>query len=316
MNKPLKIIFAGTPIFAAEHLSALLASNYQVLAVFTQPDRSSGRGQKIHYSKVKELTINYNIPCFQPINLNTKKIYNIIKNINADVMLVVAYGLILPASIIRLFPQSCINIHPSLLPRWRGPAPIQWALLEGDKKTGVTVIKMNNNIDTGDILYSNSCYIEKHDTYDSLQKKLIVLSIEAMLTTLCNLVNNTYHSSIQDNRYATYAKKINKIDAKLNWHINAITLERCVRAFNPSPVTFFLLNKVLIKVWQATTYLSPYENKKIGEIIIADKTGIHINTIDGIFNIVKLQISGKKIMTTEEFLNSKKSWFQSGNILK
>jgi methionyl-tRNA formyltransferase len=313
-NKKLNIIFAGTPYFAAKHLHALLTTKHHIITVITQPDRPSGRGQKKIFSPVKIVANNHLIPILQPISLDTQDIQEILKKLNADIMLVVAYGIILPDTILNLFPLGCINIHASLLPRWRGPAPIQWAILKGDKKTGISIIKMDKGIDTGKILYSIDCPISLQDTYTSLEKKLISIGIKAIFIVLEKYSLNTNIFTSQNDIDATYATKIKKEQARLNWNTNAKTLSQLVRAFNPWPVAFFMIKNQLIKVWKANVYRNA-DKKKIGEVISANKNGIQINTINGIFNITQLQMSGKKIISVHDFLNSKKEWFIPGTQL-
>ncbi|CAL4324845.1 methionyl-tRNA formyltransferase [Buchnera aphidicola] len=312
--KKLKIIFAGTSNFASEHLHALLKSPHQILAVLTKPDSSFNR-KKNCFSPVKILAKKSYIPVFQPVTLNNSEIQNILKKLNADIMLVVAYGIILPEKILNLFPLGCINVHASLLPRWRGPAPIQWAILSGDKKTGISIIKMDKGIDTGKILYSTSCSISLNETYFSLEKKLIAIGIETMLIVLDQCLLNTCEYKIQNNISVTYASKIKKEQGKLNWNNHAIKLEQLIRAFNPWPSAFFRIHNQLIKVWQANVIHNSNKKKQIGEIISANKNGIQINTKNGILNITKLQMSGKKTMSVLNFLNSKKKWFIPGKIL-
>ncbi|WP_343192081.1 methionyl-tRNA formyltransferase [Buchnera aphidicola] len=308
INSSLKIIFAGTPNFAAQHLHALLSLNYNVIAILTQPDRPSNRGQKINSSPVKIIAKNYSIPILQPTLLDSTKIINQLNQFQADIMLVIAYGLIIPEKILNLFPLGCINVHASLLPRWRGPAPIQWTIINGDKETGISIIKMNKGIDTGDILYAMNCTVSSNDTYTSLEKKLILIGIKAILIVL-NRYNKEKNILIkQNNINSTYASKINKKQAKLDWYCPAKKLERLVRAFQPWPIAFFSIKDILIKVWNANViHHNINTKKKIGEIISADRKGLQINTIQGILNITKIQIPNKKIMTVQEFLNSKKN---------
>ncbi|CAL4043842.1 methionyl-tRNA formyltransferase [Buchnera aphidicola] len=313
--KKLRIIFAGTPDFAAQHLYALISSKHTVITVLTKPDHSSSRRQKNFFSPVKIIAKNHSIPLLQPISLNTLDIQEILRKLNADIMLVVAYGIILPNIILNLFPLGCINVHASLLPRWRGPAPIQWAILNGDKQTGISIIQMDQGIDTGKILYSTPCAITSNDTSASLEKKLILIGIKSMLIVLDRYNFNTNTYIIQNDINATYASKIKKEQGRLNWHTSAEKIERLIRAFNPYPISFFLIKNQFIKVWQANVCYGCNKNKKIGEIIICNKNGIQINTVNNILNITKLQIPGKKIISTLDFLNSKKKWFLPGTKL-
>ncbi|MXP67908.1 methionyl-tRNA formyltransferase [Pantoea sp. Aalb] len=314
MSVSLKIIFAGTPHFAAYHLEALLNSKHQVITVITQPDRPVGRGNKIISNPVKIIAKTNNIPIFQPYSLITPISQQIIADLQADIMVVVAYGRILPKVILDIPHLGCINIHASLLPHWRGAAPIQRSILAGDKETGVTIIHMNSKVDSGYILNKLSCSINNTDTTKSLYYKLAHLGSCIMLTTLDELANGTIEPQVQDESLATYAKKIHKEEARLNWSLSATQLERCVRAFNPWPISYFILNKKPIKVWKAEV-LTINNNKKPGTIIHSDKNGIQISTADGVLNLLTLQIAGKKAISVKDLLNSYNHWYTKGTVL-
>ncbi|QIQ42057.1 MAG: methionyl-tRNA formyltransferase [Buchnera aphidicola (Microlophium carnosum)] len=314
MNK-LKIIFAGTEYFSAEHLNALIVSSHDVIAVITQPDRSSGRGQKIIFSPVKILSINNQIPIFQPLNLNDKNFQNQLLQLNADIMIVVSYGNIIPKIILTMFPKGCINVHASLLPRWRGATPIQSSILYGDKKTGISIINMNEKIDSGTIIHSITCSISLKDTTKSLSLKLIKIGIKALLEVLEKIISNTIIAKKQDEKNVLISKKIHKKDALLDWNLQAKKLERLIRAFNPWPVCYFFLQKKTIRVWQSSVIPIVQSNFSIGEIICSNKNGIQINTSHQILNIEKLQLPGKKIIDVKNVMLSQKNLFKIGTIV-
>lgn len=313
MSAPLKIIFAGTPDFAARHLDALLASEHQVVAVFTQPDRPAGRGNKLTPSPVKVLAQSNEIPVFQPTSLRPEESQRLVANLQADIMVVVAYGLILPKAVLDMPRLGCINVHGSLLPRWRGAAPIQRALWAGDSETGVTIMQMDVGLDTGDMLYKLACSVTAKDTSATLYDKLAQLGPQGLLETLSQLADNRAHPEKQDEALANYAEKLSKEEARLNWQLPAMQLERCIRAFNPWPMSFFNIDDQPIKVWQASVL--PHADKQPGEIIQADKQGIKIATAEGVLNLLQLQPAGKKPMSAQDLLNSRREWFEPGTIL-
>lgn len=313
MSASLKIIFAGTPDFAARHLDALLASEHQVVGVFTQPDRPSGRGNKLTPGPVKVLAQSHDVPVFQPKSLKPEENQQLVADLQADIMVVVAYGLILPKAVLDMPRLGCINVHGSLLPRWRGAAPIQRALWAGDSETGVTIMQMDVGLDTGDMLHKLSCPITTEDTSASLYDKLAELGPQGMLDTLDLLANSKAQPEVQDEAQVSYAEKLSKEEARLDWSLSAAQLERCIRAFNPWPVSFFLIEDQPVKVWQASVL--PHQNKQPGEIIHADKNGIQIATADGVLNLLSLQPAGKKAMSAQDLLNSRREWFATGTLL-
>jgi len=313
--KKLKIIFAGTAYFSAEHLKALISSSYKVISVITQPDLPSGRGQKIIFSPVKKISIINKIPILQPMNLNDKIFQDKLLLLNADILIVVSYGKIIPKKLLTMFPQGCINVHASLLPRWRGATPIQSAILYGDKKTGISIIKMNEKIDSGTIINQKECNISIKDTTYSLSIKLIKFGIQALLEVLEKINTHTIVENKQNEKYVVLSKKIYKKDALLNWNIEAEKLDRLIRAFNPWPISYFILKNQTIKVWQAKVVPFIKTNACIGEIISSNSDGIQINTSYQILNIEKLQFPGKKIMDVKQILLSKKKLFQTGTII-
>ncbi|AIJ07878.1 MULTISPECIES: methionyl-tRNA formyltransferase [Edwardsiella] len=314
MSHSLRIIFAGTPDFAARHLEALLASDHQIVGVFTQPDRPSGRGNKLTPSPVKALALQHDLPVFQPASLRPAENQCLVSSLQADVMVVVAYGLILPQAVLDMPRLGCINVHGSLLPRWRGAAPIQRALWAGDSATGVTIMQMDVGLDTGDMLLKLSCPITQDDTSATLYDKLAALGPQGLLTTLSQLADGTAKAQQQDDALSTYAEKLSKEEARLDWSLSAEQLARCVRAFNPWPVSFFMLEEQPVKVWEATA-LSQYANTAPGTIVSADKQGIAVATAQGILLLTQLQPAGKKIMAARDLLNSRKESFLPGTVL-
>ncbi|CDG99509.1 methionyl-tRNA formyltransferase [Xenorhabdus bovienii] len=315
MSDSLRIIFAGNPDFAAHHLAALLKSQHQVVGVLTRPDKLAGRGKKLTPSPVKALAEEHSISVFQPKTLRTEESQQWIMDRQADIMIVVAYGLILPQTVLDIPRLGCLNVHGSLLPRWRGAAPIQRAIWAGDPETGVTIMQMDAGLDTGNMLLKAVSPITNQDTSASLYEKLANIGSEALLNTLNLLMLGNCQPSIQDDTLATYAEKLSKDEAKMDWHLPAIQLERCVRSFNPWPMSFFLIDEYPIKVWNAEA-IAEQATQSPGTIIKADKKGIQIATADGILNITQLQPSGKKSMSAADFLNSKRDWFTPGNKIK
>ncbi|RKS85968.1 methionyl-tRNA formyltransferase [Orbus hercynius] len=313
-SPPLKIIFAGTPDFAAKHLEALIHSQHEVIAVLTLPDRPAGRGNKLTAPPVKQLAIDHNITVYQPATLKTAEAQQTIGDLNADIMIVVAYGLILPQVVLDTPKLGCLNVHGSLLPRWRGAAPIQRACWAGDLETGITIMQMDAGLDTGDMLFKVKCPIEKTDTSASLYDKLAILGPDALLETLAQITAGKITPEKQNSSEVTYAEKLSKQEAKLNWSLSAAQLERCIRAFNPWPISYFEIHGEPIKVWQATV-ISHSTTQPPGTILQADKHGIQIATQDGILNLTQLQPAGKKPMSAADLLNSRKAWFSVGNTI-
>ncbi|WP_431224715.1 methionyl-tRNA formyltransferase [Serratia sp. L9] len=314
MSDSLRIIFAGTPDFAARHLDALLSSGHQIVGVFTQPDRPAGRGNKLTPSPVKVLAEQHQIPVFQPKSLRPQENQHLVADLNADVMVVVAYGLILPKAVLDMPRLGCINVHGSLLPRWRGAAPIQRALWAGDSETGVTIMQMDVGLDTGDMMHKIACPIEATDTSASLYNKLAELGPKGLQATLQQLAAGTIKREVQDEALVTYAEKLSKEEARLDWGLSAEQLERCIRAFNPWPISYFTIEDQPVKVWQATV-ISETANAEPGTIVHADKHGIQVATAEGILNMTQLQPAGKKPMSAQDLLNSRREWFIPGNRL-
>lgn len=314
MSDSLRIIFAGTPDFAARHLDALLSSEHQIVGVFTQPDRPAGRGKKLMPSPVKVLAEEKGIPVFQPVSLRPQENQQLVADLQADVMVVVAYGLILPKAVLEMPRLGCLNVHGSLLPRWRGAAPIQRSLWAGDTETGVTIMQMDVGLDTGDMLYKLSCPITAEDTSATLYDKLAQLGPQGLLATLTQIATGTATPEIQDETQVTYAEKLSKEEALLDWSLPAEQLERCIRAFNPWPMSYFVIEDQPVKVWKASV-INSQAKADPGTIIEANKQGIQVATAEGILNLESLQPAGKKAMNAQDLLNSRREWFTPGNRL-
>ncbi|OEF26044.1 methionyl-tRNA formyltransferase [Vibrio rumoiensis] len=314
MSQSLKVVFAGTPDFAARHLAALLSSEHDVIAVYTQPDRPAGRGKKLTASPVKALALEHDIPVFQPENFKSDEAKQQLKDLDADLMVVVAYGLLLPQVVLDTPRLGCINVHGSILPRWRGAAPIQRSIWAGDEQTGVTIMQMDIGLDTGDMLSIATLPIEASDTSASMYDKLAELGPTALIDCLTDIANGQISPQKQDDQQANYAKKLSKEEAKINWNDEAEHIERCVRAFNPWPMSFFSVEENNVKVWQSRVEAST-EIHTPGQVIQADKTGIYVATGKDVLVLEQLQIPGKKALSVQDTLNARSHWFEVGTIL-
>jgi methionyl-tRNA formyltransferase len=312
VTTPLRIIFAGTPEFAACHLQALIDSKHDVIAVYTQPDRPAGRGQQLHPSAVKQLAVQHNIAVYQPKSLKKVPAQAELAALNADLMIVVAYGLILPQVVLDTPKLGCINVHGSLLPRWRGAAPIQRAIWAGDNETGITIMQMDAGLDTGAMLTKVSCPISANDTSASLYTTLAGLGPAALLQAVANLPALQQQAQPQDDRLATYADKLHKDEARLDFSKSATALAREIRAFNPWPVSYITLAQGSIKVWQAHADITIVA-QPAGTVLAADKHGIRIVCGDGVLVITQLQPPGKKAMAAADFLNGRADWLSPGS---
>ncbi|EKM21394.1 methionyl-tRNA formyltransferase [Vibrio sp. HENC-03] len=314
MSQSLRIVFAGTPDFAARHLAALLSSEHEVIAVYTQPDRPAGRGKKLTASPVKTIALEHDIPVYQPENFKSDEAKQQLADLNADIMVVVAYGLLLPQVVLDTPKLGCINVHGSILPRWRGAAPIQRSIWAGDAETGVTIMQMDIGLDTGDMLKIATLPIEASDTSASMYEKLAGLGPDALIDCLADIATGKAEPVKQDDELANYAKKLSKEEARINWNDDAAHIERCVRAFNPWPMSHFEAAENSIKVWQSRV-AEQTSDKPAGTIVQADKTGIYVATGNGTLVLEQLQVPGKKAMSVQDILNSRASWFEVGTQL-
>ncbi len=301
MSSPLRIIFAGTPEFSVAPLNALLGSGHRVVAVYTQPDRPAGRGRKLSASPVKDLALRHNIPIHQPKSLKSVEQQAQLAALQADLMVVVAYGLLLPQAVLDTPRLGCINIHASLLPRWRGAAPIQRAILAGDSNTGITIMRMDAGLDTGPMLHTLSCPIEPADTGGSLHDRLVPLGAEALMQALPAIAEGRAQGQPQDDGQASYAHKLRKEEATMDWGLPAVELERQARAFNPWPVAQTLYAGQVMRIWSARAIAGTGPH---GTVLATGRDGIDVACADGLLRIDRLQLPGKRAMNVADFLNA------------
>jgi methionyl-tRNA formyltransferase len=303
MSESLNIVFAGTPEFAAVALQALITTQHRVLAVYTQPDRPAGRGRKIKVSPVKALAQERGLEVRQPKSLKDEAEQQALTGLKPDLMVVVAYGLLLPQAVLDIPRLGCINIHASLLPRWRGAAPIQRALLAGDTESGVTIMQMEAGLDTGPMLYTLKTPIHDHDTGGTLHDRLAELGAEALLASLPRLADGALQPIVQDDRLANYARKLEKQEGLIDWSHPAAEIDRMVRAFNPWPVAQCRYADKVMRIWR-TQPLFEGCAAIAGEVLRSGKAGIDVATGDGVLRITQLQMPGKRAMSAAEFLNA------------
>ena len=312
----MKIIFAGTPDFAAFHLKTLLEGGIEIAAVFSQPDRPSGRGNHIAPTPVKAVAAARGIPVYQPEKLkNNAEALQIIKDLAPDLAIVVAYGQLIPDEFLAVPRIGTINVHGSVLPRWRGAAPIQRALWNGDSVTGITIMKVGTELDAGDIIVSKELPIENTDTSESLYLKLQSLGAETLLEVIPD-IENLYENAIpQDSSQVTYAKKLTREEGILNFAESAETLERRIRAYQPWPIASIILAGTKIKVFRAESIENQDSAGAPGTITAASKEGLFIQTGSGILKITELQMPGKGRVSFSQLINSRKQFFAPGQIL-
>ena len=311
----MRVIFAGTPDFAATHLQAILDDDrYQLVAIYTQPDRPAGRGKKITQSPVKKLALANDIQLEQPASLTDIKTQETIARLEADVLIVVAYGLILPRAVLDIPRLGCINVHGSILPKWRGAAPIQRAIEAGDRESGVTVMQMDVGLDTGPMLTICRCAIDDKETSASLYPKLAVLGAQALINTLEKMRSGTAVGIAQDSTQSSYADKIAKQESLIDWSASVTEIERRIRAFNPFPAAYSLVNGQRIKIWLASAVSRDYPGVP-GEILSADDDGLLVKCGNGALLISTIQLAGKSKLCVAEVLKSRASIFSPGTRL-
>lgn len=289
----LKIIYAGTPEFSVPALQALADSKHRVVAVYTQPDRPAGRGRRLQQSPVKQAAIDLDIPVFQPESLRQPENVAQLKDLNADLMVVAAYGLILPVDVLEAPRLGCINIHASLLPRWRGAAPIQRAILAGDAETGITIMKMAKGLDSGDMLAKQSVSINSDCNAGDLHDKLMQTGAELLIPTIDQLVEGGLVAEVQDESLVTYADKLLKSEAEIDWSKDAAIIHREVRAYAPWPVSFSQFEGQPVRIWRAEL-VSTSSAQAAGQIIEHDKSGLLVSCGQGVLKITELQFAGRK----------------------
>ena len=301
---PLRVIYAGTPDFAVPALQALIDSPHQVLAVYTQPDRPAGRGRKVQFGPVKQLAVNSGIAVEQPVSLKDSDAQQKLSAYHCDVMVVAAYGLILPQAVLDMPRYGCLNIHGSLLPRWRGAAPIHRAIQAGDKETGVTIMQMAAGLDAGDMLLKVKCPITSIDTSLSIHDRLANDGAVALMSVLEQIQQGELGPEVQDDTLTTYAQKLNKAEAEIDWTLSAKQIDRTIRAFNPWPVAFTLLNGKPLRIFMSQV-LEIGSAEPPGTVIEESPEGISVATGEGVLSFSRLQLPGKKAMDVKDFLNSR-----------
>jgi methionyl-tRNA formyltransferase len=308
-TSPLRIVFAGTPEFAAASLQAILekqaTNKYDVVGVYTQPDRPAGRGQKLVQSPVKQLALTNNIPVFQPLNFKLDEDKAQLVELNADLMIVAAYGIILPKAVLDTPKLGCINVHASLLPRWRGAAPIHRALIAGDGETGITIMQMDVGLDTGDMLLKALCDIKPTDTSATLHDRLAMIGGDALIEALEMLKANTLVPEVQDDSLTSYAAKLTKQEANINWSASAELIERQIRGLSPWPVAYTNSLAGVMKIHAAHIASVSDEASTPGDILVVSKEGIIVATGQGCILITDIQFAGGKRMKIQDALNGK-----------
>jgi methionyl-tRNA formyltransferase len=312
-GSPLRIIFAGTPAFAAVHLRGLLDSGLDICAVYTQPDRPAGRGKKLAASPVKELALQAGLPVYQPTSLRDPTAQRELASLQADVLVVVAYGLILPQAVLDIPRLGCINVHASLLPRWRGAAPIQRAIEAGDAQTGITIMQMDAGLDTGPMLATTTVAIGSGMTAGSLHDKLAERGVPLLLEVLADLEKHLQSAKIQPERGVTYAHKIEKAEAEIAWSQDATTLTRRILAFNPFPVAWTSVDGQRLKVWLAEE--APGAGGPAGVVLPSPDSELLVACGTGALRITALQLPGGRMMTAAELLLSRRQLFAPGTQL-
>lgn len=314
MSKRLKVIFAGAPEFAAGHLEALLAADIDVVAVYTQPDRPAGRGKKLTPTAVKATAQAHDIAVEQPTSLKDEAALATLTAYQADIMVVVAYGLLLPQSVLDAFPYGCINVHASLLPRWRGAAPIQRCIEAGDQQTGIGIMQMEAGLDTGPILREAKLTIGAKETGGELHDRLLALGKAELVAALADIAAGNASARTQASEGIEYAHKLNKASAKLDFQRSAQALANQVRAFNPWPVAHAKLDDLVLRVWQASA-VSTDKTGAVGEIVELNKSQAIIQCGQGHLALEVVQLPGKKALAVRDILNSNQSPLTLGRIL-
>lgn len=311
----LTIVFAGTPEFGLPCLEALNQSKHHLKAVYTQPDRPAGRGRQIQACAVKQWALSHHIPVYQPLHFKTIEAINTLAALKPDILVVIAYGLILPQAVLDIPRLGCINVHASLLPRWRGASPIQHAILHGDRHSGVTIMRMDVGMDTGAMFKQVSCSLTPEETAASLHDKLAMLSPAPLLATLDDLTLQRAKPQLQDESLVTYAGKINKEDARIHWQDSAAQIGQKIRAFNPWPIAYTALGAEFLRIHQAQI-VAQEPTQKPGSILSLDKKGMLVATGSQALLIEKIQFPGGKIISISDWLNSGKTQLHTGLVLE
>ena len=300
----MKIIFMGTPDFAVGTLEALIEAGHEVVLAVTQPDKPKGRGKEMQYTPVKECALKHDIPVFQPRRVREEECIEELRKYNADIMVVVAFGQILPKEILEMCTYGCVNVHASLLPKYRGSAPIQWAIIDGEEVTGVTTMQMDEGLDTGDMLLKTEVTIEPKETGGSLFDKLADAGAKLCVETLEALQNKTVTPIPQGETTTAYAKMLDKQLGNIDWNKTAVQIERLIRGLTPWPSAYTNWNDKVMKIWDAEVSAIDIETEdaKPGTIVKVEKDAFYVQTGEGLLKVCELQIPGKKRMDAGAFL--------------
>ena len=299
----MRVVFMGTPDFAVGTLEALLQSRHQVVAVVTQPDKPKGRGKAMQFTAVKEVAVRAEIPVLQPKKVREPEVVEEIRQFHPDVIVVVAFGQLIPKAILDMPQYGCVNVHASLLPKYRGAAPIQWAVIDGEEKSGVTTMQMDEGLDTGDMLLTEEVVLDSQETGGSLFDKLSEVGAGLLLKTLDELEAGNVHPQKQPKESTTaYAAMLTKKMGEIDWTKSAVQIERLVRGLNPWPSAYTHLGQKTLKIWRAVVYPLSEQKKEPGTVILMDKKHFGVQTGDGMLEILELQLEGKKRMDADAFL--------------
>lgn len=308
----MKVVFMGTPDFAVPSLEMLI-EKHEVVAVVTQPDKPKGRGKKMVYPIIKEKALEHNITVLQPNKVREEEFIEVLKELNADIIVVVAYGQILPESILNMPKYGCINVHGSLLPKYRGAAPIQWSVINGEKKTGVTTMYMAKGLDSGDMLLKGEMDILEDDTFGSLRDRMSLVGAKVLEETLEKIQSGSVERIEQNHNEATYAPMIEKETGHINWEKGSDEIINLIKGMDPQPGAFCIYKDEVLKVWKAVKVEDKYESANIGEIVDINKKGFIVKTNDGALLITEIQAKGGKRMTTDAYLRGHE--IEKGSVL-
>lgn len=303
----------GTPDFAVGTLEAIVEAGHEVIGVFTQPDKPKGRGKAVLFPPVKETALKYGLEVYQPVKIREKEYVEVVKKLNPDIIIVVAFGQILPKEILDIPKYGCVNVHASLLPKYRGAAPIQWAVIDGEKESGVTTMKMDVGLDTGDMIMKTVVTLDEKETGGSLFDKLAVEGAKLCIETMKAIEDGTAQYEKQEDEKSTYAKQLNKALGNIDWNMEAEAIERLVRGLNPWPSAYTTINGKTMKIWMADVIDKDQQGEN-GEIVEVTKDTIEVKTKKGILAIKELQLEGKKRMSTEAYLRGAN--IEKGIVLK